>query len=134
MARQFNKEVERAAFSRCRGRCEICTAKLAAGNINYDHIIPWALSRDSSLTNCQVLCNGCHRDKTISRDRPSIDKAKRVSDFHLGIAGPGLGRSPMPCGRRSDLIKTFRHGVQARLSQSAKHRRAMAKRGPWGQR
>lgn len=117
MARQFSKEIERAAFFRCHGRCEGCGAKLASGDIHYDHITPWALSCDSSIENCQVLCNGCHREKTAHRDVPAIAKAKRQADFHQGITGPGLGRSPMACGRLSRLKKTFRRGVVPRQTQ-----------------
>src|SRR5215831_3097887 len=117
MSRAFSKEIERAAFFRCRGLCQCCGVKLASGGINYDHIVPWALSCDSSLGNCQVLCNSCHRDKTASRDAPAIAKAKRQADYHVGIAGPGQGRSPLPCGRRSHLRKTFRKGVVPRKTQ-----------------
>lgn len=122
MTRAFPKEVERAAFFRARGRCEGCAAKLASGDIHYDHIIPWAMSQDSSLANCQVLCNPCHRDKTANRDLPAIAKAKRQADFHQGITGPGQGRSPMACGRLSRLKKTFRRGVVPRQTQVELHR------------
>src|SRR6266852_2281906 len=70
MSRQFSKEIERTAFFRAKGRCEGCSARLASGDIHYDHIVPWALSFDSSIANCQVLCNPCHRDKTANRDVP----------------------------------------------------------------
>src|SRR5258706_8273144 len=88
MSRQFSKEIERAAFFRCRGRCHGCSAKLASGDIHYDHVVPWALSCDSSLANCQVLCKTCHGLKTADRDIPAITKAKNQSDFHQGITGP----------------------------------------------
>ncbi len=130
MSRQFPKEIERAAFFRSHGRCQGCGAKLASGDIHYDHVVPWALSCDSSLANCQVLCNGCHRDKTANRDVPSIAKAKRQADFHQGIAGPGLGQSPMPAGRLSRLRKTFRHGVVPRATQVELYQRFMRERCP----
>jgi hypothetical protein len=124
MSRQFSKEIERAAFFRCNGHCA-CGAKLTSGNIHYDHIVPWALSFDSSPANCQVLCNSCHRDKTANRDVPSIAKAKRQADFHQGITGPGFSRLPMPAGRLSRLKKTFRHGVVPRTTQVEEYRRLM---------
>ena len=128
MSRQFPKEIERAAFFRSHGRCQGCGAKLASGDIHYDHVVPWALSCDSSLANCQVLCNSCHRDKTANRDMPSIAKAKRQADFHDGITGPGLGRSPMPAGWLSRLRKTFRHGVVPRATQVELYQRLMRDR------
>lgn len=128
MARQFSKEIERGAFLRCAGRCEACASKLTSGNIHYDHITPWALSFDSSADNCQVLCNACHRDKTAYRDVPTIAKAKRQADYHRGITGPGQGASPMSCGRRSRLKKTFRHGVVPRQTQVELYREFMRNR------
>jgi hypothetical protein len=124
MSRHFSNDVERTAFFRCGGRCP-CGAKLTSGNIRYDHSVPWALSFDSSLGNCQPLCKTCHRDKTANRDVPSIAKAKRQADFHQGITGPGLGRSPMSAGRLSRLKKTFRHGVVPRTTQVEEYRRLM---------
>jgi hypothetical protein len=129
MSRQFSKEIERAAFFRCNGRCA-CGAKLTSGNIHYDHSVPWALSFDSSLGNCQPLCKTCHDLKTAGRDIPSIAKAKRQADFHQGITGPGLGRSPMAAGRLSRLKKTFHHGVVPRLKQTELYRRFMREHFP----
>jgi 5-methylcytosine-specific restriction enzyme A len=62
MTRRFTRKVKRLAFDRCGGRCEgrlddgaRCAVTLATGRIIYDHRIPWEISRDSSLVNCQVL-------------------------------------------------------------------------------
>lgn len=132
MARDFSPAVKRAAFLRCKGNCEGCCKSLASGDIRYDHIVPYAMSFDSSLENCQVLCTSCHADKTAGRDLPNIAKAKRQEDFHHGVTGPGLGRSPMACGRRSRRRKTFHHGVVERETQSEAHRRMMAERYPEG--
>src|SRR6266436_10336897 len=117
MSRQFSRDTMRLAWNRCRGRCERCSTKLAPGNINYDHEIPYELSNDSSVWNCQVLCKTCHGYKTAVQDAPAIADAKRQADLHHGVTGPGLGRSPMPAGRLSRLKKTFRHGVVPRASQ-----------------
>jgi hypothetical protein len=128
MSRQFSKEVERTAFFRAKGRCEGCDTRLAAGAICYDHMVPWAMSCDSSLINCQVLCKTCHDIKTARQDVPNIAKAKRQSDFHQGIAGPGLGRAPMAGGRLSRLKKTFRHGIVPRQNQVELYRALMRDR------
>jgi 5-methylcytosine-specific restriction enzyme A len=132
-ARQFSAAVKRDAWKRCGGNCEKCTAVIAGAGFIYDHAIAWELTRDSSLGNCQVLCLTCNRDKTAA-DQTAIAHVKRTADFHLGIAGPGLGRSPMACGRYDRdgkpgrHSKTFRHGVVARTSQAEKHRATMASR------
>jgi hypothetical protein len=127
MTRQFTKATKRDAWKRCGGSCEKCTAPVAAGGFIYDHIIPWELTRDSSLDNCQVLCRTCDRLKT-PLDQSAIADAKRTSDFHLGISGPGRGRSPMACGRLSDRSKTFHRGVVARTTQAERYRATMASR------
>jgi 5-methylcytosine-specific restriction enzyme A len=112
--REFSKEVRRAAFARCGGACEKCTAPLAGGGINYDHVVPWELSRDSSLGNAQVLCKTCHGLKTHQIDLPTIAKAGRQHDRAIGAAGPGLGRWRMPCGRRSPWRKKMNGKVERR--------------------
>jgi hypothetical protein len=130
MSRQFSKEIERAAFFRCNGRCS-CGASLTSGNVHYDHIVPYALCFDSSLDNCQALCKTCHDLKTANRDLPSIAKAKRQADFHQGITGPGRGPRPMLAGRLSRLKKTFRRGVVPRLKQIELYQQFLRDRGWW---
>lgn len=77
---EFSGKVRAQAFARCRGKCEKCGAWLKVGAGEYDHIIPYYLSQDSSLDNCQVLCVPCHRGagaKTAD-DQRVIAKVKRV--------------------------------------------------------
>lgn len=131
--RHFSPAIKRAAFARCAGQCEFerpsgerCAMPLTPGNRIYDHADPWVHSRDSSLGNCQVICVRSDRDKT-PRDLTAIAKVRAVTDKHLGIKGPGLGAKPLPCGTRSRLTKTFRHGVMPRVSGGERHRALMAK-------
>lgn len=126
--RTFSAETRRLAWKRCGGQCQGCTAKLAAGGFIFDHIVPWELTHDSSLGNCQVLCLTCDDLKTYCQDLPAIAAADRKADFHLGITGPGRGKCPMPAGRSDGRKKTIRHGVQPRVSQAEQHRRFMARR------
>ena len=124
--RTFTSTVKRLAWQRCNRQCQNCTAQVTgAGDIEYDHIVPWELSRDSSLGNCQVLCLTCHDDKTAARDVPAIAKADRQADFHIGISGPGRGPRPMPCGRESGRSKTMGGAVVPRRSQAEKYRALM---------
>jgi 5-methylcytosine-specific restriction protein A len=87
MARvEFSKKVRGEAFLRCAGKCQSCGMKLKASEGEYDHIIPYEFTRDSSLSNCQVLCVPCHRGpgaKTAD-DQRDIAKAKRRWLKHTG--------------------------------------------------
>lgn len=126
--RTFSAETKRLAWKRCNGHCEKCTAPVAAAGFQYDHIIPWEISRDSSLENCQVLCLADHRTKTSERDLPDIVHTRHVSDFHHGVTGPGRGDQRMPCGRMSVTRKMIKGRVVERQSQSQLYRAAMARR------
>jgi 5-methylcytosine-specific restriction protein A len=129
MGRTFSAKTKRRALKRAAGRCECgCGQRLAPPRIRYDHRIPWEISHDSSLANCQVLALGCDHRKTYGTDIPAIAKVKRQFDRHHGIAGPGHGAQPMPCGARSRLSKTFFRGVQPRLNHSEKHALCMKKK------
>lgn len=83
---EFDKKTRAEAFRRCGGKCESCQMKLKAGEGEYDHIIPYALSEDSTLSNCQVLCVPCHRGvgAKTSDDIKAISKAKRNWLKHTG--------------------------------------------------
>lgn len=88
--REFSRKVRVAAFERAQGRCERCTAKLAPGNIEYDHRLADWLGGEPTLENCAVLCRACHRGvggKTAS-DAATIAKAKRVASKHSGAYRP----------------------------------------------
>jgi 5-methylcytosine-specific restriction enzyme A len=127
--RTFSNEVKRLAWKRCKKHCQGCSAPVTgAGDIVFDHVVPFELTRDSSLGNCQVLCLTCDDLKTYQRDLPAIAAADRKADFHLGIRGPGRGKSPLPAGRNSRVSKTMHHGVVERVSQAEKHRQFMARR------
>lgn len=59
---------------------------------------------------------------------PTVAKAEAVRKKHVGITGPGLGRAPMRCGRRSQQSKTMHHGVQPRLTGAQKHQAFLRRR------
>lgn len=89
---EFTKKVRVEAFVRAGGLCEnpSCKAKLKVGEAEYDHRIPFYISRDSSIENCQVLCVPCHRGpgaKTAD-DQRTIAKIKRVKMKHEGTFPP----------------------------------------------
>lgn len=83
---EFSKKVRAEAFLRSEGKCQSCGMKLKQSEGEYDHRIPFFLTQDSSLENCQVLCVPCHRGvgaKTAD-DQRVISKVKRIKAKHDG--------------------------------------------------
>lgn len=95
---EFSPSVRLAAWDRCKGRCEKCTAKLLAGKFDYDHIIPDGLGGEPTLENAQVLCRACHDDKTHKHDRPIMAKADRIKKKHVGAQAKSRGFQKPPEG------------------------------------
>lgn len=87
---EFSKKVRIEAFKRCAGKCEKCAAVLKVGEGEYDHVIPLALTGESTLANCQVLCQPCHRapGAKTADDVKNIAKAKRREAKHTGVVKP----------------------------------------------
>src|SRR3546814_1057777 len=84
MRREFSARVRIAAYERCNGLCEDCTARLMVGAFHYDHRVPDALGGEPTLENCRVLCRACPGSKTAGQDVPQIAKAKRQEARHIG--------------------------------------------------
>ena len=85
---EFSSKTKVEAFELAKGRCQICTANLSIGNVEYDHIIPCALDiggGDNGLGNCRAICKACHRRKTSRDDVPRIAKAKRNFRMAAGV-------------------------------------------------
>lgn len=124
--RHFFRKVKSTAYRRCNGLCQSCNAALRPGYFEYHHTIPWAISHDSTLHNCTVLCLPCHGLVTDAVDIPTIAKSNRQRDRHIGAMDKS--RNPFPCGRDSAKSKTVRGRVVVRLSGAQKHALAMAAR------
>ena len=122
--RHFSKATMREAYIRANGNCEACTAPLRPGHTHYDHIIPWAISRDSTAKNAAVLYTTCHRNKTSILDIPIIAKMKRVADSYVGIRK--IASRPFPAGRNSGFKRTMRGGIVARMNLAQKLRQLAA--------
>jgi 5-methylcytosine-specific restriction enzyme A len=127
-SRTFSKQTKRLAWKRCGGRCEAqgCDTRFLpfATACHYDHRIPFAISEDSSLDNCQILCVQCHQKKTGTQDIPVIAKVKRISDSRIGIKRPG---KKLPGGRDSGISKKLNGEVVRRPARGEKHRALMTK-------
>ena len=99
MTRQeFPRSVKLAAFERAKGHCEICTAELGPGNIEYDHVLPDWLGGKPTLENAQAVCKNCHKGKSRA-DKKTIAKAKRQGAAYKGARTPP--RKPMAGSRAS---------------------------------
>lgn len=96
---EFPAKVKVAAFERCGGRCEKCTAPLRPGKFRYDHIVPLAIGGESTLENCQCVCTTCDAPKTYGQDIPAIRKADRAKARHIGAKAKPRRR--LPGGRDS---------------------------------
>lgn len=113
MTRYFPKEVKRAALQRSGLRCEAtgalyglpdetrCNADLSYG-VEFDHLILWANSRDSTFDNCRAVCPKCHRYKTAQHDTPKAAKTVRQRDKANGIRND---RGRMAGGKKSRFKK-----------------------------
>jgi 5-methylcytosine-specific restriction protein A len=82
--REFTKAIKLAAWKRCGGHCEGCTAKLYPGRIEYHHKTEDTFGGEPTLENCSVLCIACHGAITGERAKV-IAKSSRVRAKHLGI-------------------------------------------------
>tara|TARA_Y100000310_G_C20674757_1_gene812349 strand:- start:1235 stop:1609 length:375 start_codon:yes stop_codon:yes gene_type:complete len=58
---EFSKPAKRALMTQADGRCQRCgnTARL-----QFDHVVPIHLGGTADISNGQVLCSHCHRQKT----------------------------------------------------------------------
>jgi 5-methylcytosine-specific restriction protein A len=81
---EFSKSVRLAAWNRCGGSCEQCTAKLYPGRYEFHHIKEATFGGESDLGNCRVLCVSCHSGVTGSR-AAVVAKSNRQRNKHLGI-------------------------------------------------
>lgn len=82
---EFTAKVRDKAADRAGGKCQKCGLPFAGKKMHFDHILPLALYGESTLANCQVLCEPCHKEKTGKEDVPRIRKADRVKRAALGI-------------------------------------------------
>ena len=124
MRREFSTKTKLEAFTRSRGRCEACSAKLFAGNVEYDHALPCGLNGANDCSNIFVLCRACHRLKSAA-DVGRIARAKRQQRNHIA---PKVSLNPLPGGKRSRQSKKLNGKVVPRQSQAEKHRETMAAR------
>lgn len=84
MRLEFSRKQRLAIWTRSGGHCESCKMKLKTGEGEYDHVIPYEFTRDTSVENGQLLCRVCHSEKTHKTDRQDIAKVHRIEAKHNG--------------------------------------------------
>ena len=81
--REFSARVKLAAWQRCGGQCEQCTARLFPGKYDYHHVKEDTFGGEPVLENCAVLCVACHAKITGTRAR-DIAKSNRIRNKYIG--------------------------------------------------
>lgn len=109
--REFSKKVRLAAFRRCGGLCENCTARLSPGKFEYDHDKEDTYGGEPTLENCRVYCVACHSQKTRTQ-AAVIAKSNRIRERHLGIKRKSS--RPMPGSKASGRRKKFNGTAERR--------------------
>lgn len=85
MARfEFTRKQRLEIWTRAKGCCEACQAKLKTGEGEYDHRIAQGYGGENTTENGQLLCRVCHSTKT-GIDKGITEKVKRVRDKHSGV-------------------------------------------------
>ena len=102
---EFSKRVKLSAWERSGGRCQVCSAKLFPGNIEYHHSQECTFGGDATEENCVVVCRSCHSAIT-QKQAAVIAKSNRVRNRHLGIkkhtSHPILGSRASGLRKRMD--------------------------------
>ena len=73
--REYLAPVQRTSFiESCGNKCAVCSLPCDAFEI--DHIIPLAGGGSNDCSNLQILCNKCHKEKTIHENKSGAYKEK----------------------------------------------------------
>jgi hypothetical protein len=70
-------------------------------------------------------CNQLDNNQVVT---PMVSRANEIRKRHLGIKGPGLGRRPMRCGRRSRFKAKIGGGMEPRLTLAQQHQDFLRRR------
>lgn len=63
--RLFTKKEKKIVLKNQGGKCAMCKEKLAIEHCHGDHILPFSAGGETTVENCQVLHEHCHRSKGI---------------------------------------------------------------------
>lgn len=62
--RAFDANMRREVYERQQGICAVCGKHFELGEMEADHITPWAKGGRTVAANCQMLCRECNRRKS----------------------------------------------------------------------
>lgn len=62
--RTFDKRDKQKKYSEQNGKCALCGQDFKIDEMEADHIVPWSKGGKTELSNCQMLCKSCNRQKT----------------------------------------------------------------------
>ena len=62
--REFSPSMKRETYEKQNGICPICKNKFHFDEMEGDHITPWVLGGKTEISNCQMLCRVCNREKS----------------------------------------------------------------------
>ncbi len=65
--RAFTEDMKQKACTLQNGSCKHCGKRFAISEMEADHIIPWVEGGRTTAENCQMLCKGCHREKSAKK-------------------------------------------------------------------
>jgi len=82
-----HKEYKRKIRERDGNRCQTCGSVLGENGVrqmDVAHVLPFAVSRDSSPTNLRTLCHSCNqRERTIRPKYPTMSDYWRYLEAQL---------------------------------------------------
>jgi hypothetical protein len=122
--RTFSAEAKRLALESAASTDTRAARPTGGGDIVFDHVVPWELTHDSSLKNCQVLCLTCDRLKTYERDLPAIALSRPQGGLRPRHHGPGPRQ--VRAARRAQLAPVQNH-PQSRGAAPLTNREAPAR-------
>lgn len=80
MEERFLRSHRREQILRSQGyRCAGCFSVLVPGQTDFDHRVPWSISKNSSDGNIHALCSGCHAFKTRRFDCHRIPLVRNIA-------------------------------------------------------
>ena len=79
LTQQENYNVKQQLIEDYQSTCQICNGMFDNHFLELDHITPVALGGQSDISNLQILCFTCHKNKT-REDKRQIFKNKLLND------------------------------------------------------
>lgn len=108
--RTLSAKVRTAIHERDSGICHLCGDFVPLDEVEFDHVIPFALGGADEITNLAPVHKVCHAAKTKG-DVKQIAKAKRVHKKHHGLVTRRIAKIP---GSKGTMWKKKLNGATER--------------------